>query len=223
MSVVARSSFSSWKARNGFDAGSGEKNSLGYGILIKNMYQLSRQDVIITWLLLVLLSGLFVALRGASSFYMSILSIFFVLTGTIALAIPSLILDIGETKEIQKDKNSINRMLSAIHMLDDEEILTEGEDEFEAMLNFLDHHQGPLENVSTISVDNKRLSDDVLVDGDSTGMDLLEISAKMHKYEKAIESDEQRNEEVQEKNWVLLGVSVYGLAIFFQTLSTILK
>ena len=191
------------------------------------MYRLSRRQTFGVWVAIVLISsgivvGDCVLLAGCSfSLLFSTLSAILTLCGTLALAIPSIMLKLGESAEIERAKETSEVVKSAYSSLDNGEDLEEGTEEFEAMRSYLQEYSEFEGDASVISVEGGGSRGRVVVDGESVGVSMFSIPLRMRTYMSNVKSAEGWEEDRQERLYVLLGSGIYGLAIMFQALSSI--
>jgi hypothetical protein len=79
------------------------------------------------------------------------------------------------------------------------------------------------ENASVISIkDTRRVKTYVTVDGNTIDLQMHDINLNMKNYVERIDNAEKLEDELQERLYVILGYSIYGLAIIFQALSTVI-
>ncbi|MFC6826517.1 hypothetical protein [Halopelagius fulvigenes] len=157
----------------------------------------------------------------------SLLSIVLSLLGTVILAIPSLTAEFEDSAQIREAKEHDEHMRSAYEQLKEGKELEEGRAEFEAMTTFLQVQIDIEQSPSTISggrfsgaLKNHR---EVLVDGKNVDISTRDIQHEMMSYSERVDSAEEFEDEEQERRYVEMGCLIYGEAIFFQALSTVLS
>lgn len=194
------------------------------------MYRLTKPQALLCWFIIALLSSIVIIgdcciQPGCSApLLFSLLSISLGGVGTIILAIPSLLIRLGRSDDIQQAKQFNQAMYDAFVRLNEGKTLNEGEDEYEAMLEFLNEHADFEEDPPTISKGSTSggLFNYIAVDGKNTDITTFDVKSEMKSFERGIHEAEEWEEDVQERLYVLLGCGVYGLAIIFQALATII-
>lgn len=131
---------------------------------------------------------------------------------------------LGRSEEIEQARRFNQNMHAATDRVEKGEMLEEGEDEFSAMLEFIHEHSDFEGEASTISKGSPSgaLFHFIAIDGKDTDIKTFDVKSRMKSYVKRMNAAEEWEEEVQERLYVLLGCSVYGLAIIFQALATII-
>ena len=194
------------------------------------MYRLSRRQAFGIWVAVVLASAgsamvdCFVFAKCTPSLSLSLLSAFLGLLGTVVIATPSLILDFQESERIASARDFREDIRRGYRKVDRGEVLRRGEPEFEAMERYLRMNSDYNRGGSTISKGSKNgaISYFVAVDGNDTVVTHFDIERWKESYGDRITDLRELEDEKQERLFVLLGCGIYGQAIMFQALSTII-
>lgn len=161
----------------------------------------------------------------------SLLSAILGFAGTVVIAAPSIMRRLGETETVRDAKRYNRSIKSAYHQLIDGEVLEEGDEAFEDMEYFIRSKWGSEGNISRIELKelDGQLGNPILVDGsripkveENSEATHWDIMLEMKSYMRRVTNLEEGLEERQERLFVLLGGSIYGQAIIFQALSTVI-
>ena len=190
---------------------------------------LSQRQAFLIWILVLVMSiGIVIfdcRVYGTCSLPLlfSLLSISHGFIGTIILALPSLFMKLGESQEIKEAKEFNRKMKSAYNRIENDEDIEEGEEEFDSMMTFIQEHSDYEGEPSMISKGNPSgaLYHYIAIDGNDIDIKTINIRNEMKSYMNRVREAEEWEEEVQEQTYVLLGCGIYGLAIIFQSISTI--
>lgn len=197
---------------------------------ISDYLHLSRKKIFLIWIglgcvsLAVILLDCVLMAPCPFAVTSSLLAIFLGFLGTLVIAIPSIMTSLGEHEGIIEAKEFNRKMLSAMRRLQDEEELQGVEEEHEAMMTYLHEFtdfDGEEGTISTVQGEGG-LSSYIAVNGEDLDVSTMEMAQQMSTYMRRVTADEEWFEEIQERRHVLLGCAIYGQAITFQALATIL-
>lgn len=158
----------------------------------------------------------------------SIESILLGFLGTIIIALPSILRNLGESQNVQNTRQFSDDMHDVYEMLEEGKSIKKGDEKYDTLMIYLIEHanqdfEGYDDAPNVISVlDGESSSDMITLDGETIWHTLQRIPLRMKHYSDRIDSAEEIEEDKQERRYVSLGCGVYGLAIIFQSLSTLI-
>ncbi len=198
---------------------------------ISKYLQLSKRRVVAIWIgTIVINASILVAIY---SFFgtkvlmvsFSILAILLGFIGTITTLLPSVLTELGETKSVRDMKEFNESMLSADEQLEEGKQLQEGSDEFESLASLILEATDSIDEINSITpiVDEKSdYSYRLKINNIPTGVSDDTISTVMKTYMDKVEEEGEYFQDIQERRYVVLGGSIYGIAILLQAVSTII-
>ena len=198
--------------------------------ILELMYRLSNRNVVFLWSMAVLISIIvvwsdcYVLFPCDLPLLLSLISIVYGFVGTIVIGVPSISTGLGRNDSVQDALEFNQLMHSAYDELENGATLSNRSEEFEAILAYI-HSESDYDDVpSTISLgSSERASKPLMVDSRIVGLNTLDLVGYMHSYMNKAERYEESVAEDQERKYVLLGCGIYGIAIIFQSLSTIIS